>query len=455
MAPLGAVVLLIAGVASSVFGTQAHQFSSPAALALAAALGSFGGVIVTMGMSTRRSHGPAEWLTEALAGGLALAVAPWIVMANRYTDAPPGSEVVFFSVAAWGGLLALALAVLSRERILRMGGVVLALVGAAAVVANWERPSSFSPLTRFAREDVLMLLAGVMWVGFVLVLRSAARRGTLADAALRTSLGGVIAGVVLAGVSLANGTFAVEDLSVPGVWAYAVAVGFAMAGLLIVVQAERAELVAAAYVLVPATMTLLLLLETVLGVRGPNPLLVGPILGATLVSLAGLCLAAPVASTERPGGAAKWLAPALGALAVLAAVAALALPGVRASVTATRADGTAFQAAFDLFGFEVAGAWLALGIAVAALGIALWRPVGRALWTRAAALLAAAAAWLLIADTPLRTLTNFIPSDVQVDYGSEFARIDFSGGPSVFALVALGGALLATAVTLVYRARRP
>lgn len=455
MAPLGALVLLVAGVASSVFGTQAHQYSSAAALAFVSALGSFLGVIVTVGMSPKPARRPAEWVTEALAGAAGLALAPWIVMANRYTDAPPGSEVVFFSVAAWGAMLALALAFSARERVTRIGGAVLALVGAAAVVANWERPSSFSPFVRFAREELLMLLAGAMWVALVLVLLAASRRGSLAGAALRASLGGIGGGAVLVAVSALSGGLTAADFAVPGVWAFGVAVAFATAGMIIVLQSRSAALIAGVYLIIPAAMSLLLLLESVLGVRGPNPLLEGPILGATLATLAGLYLTAAPTPADGSRGATSLrpLALILAAAAVVSAVAALALPGMAASVQGLRADGTQFQASFDLFGYEVAGAWLAFGIAVSALGIAFGRSSKRALWAQSAAVAAGSATWLLIADTPLRTLTAFIPSDVQVDYGSEFARIDFIGGPSILALVALGGALLAVAVTLAYRAR--
>lgn len=454
LAVFGTAVVLAAGVASSVFGTQAHQYSSAAALAFAAAIGSFFGVILTAGMPKAPSRGIAEWLPQALAGAGGFALAPWIVMANRYTDAPPGSEVVFFSVAAWGAMLAIALAVTSRQRLSRIGGVVLALAGAAAVVANWERPSSFSPLVRFPREELLMLVAGLLWVALVLVLLRAARQGSLAPAALRASLGGIAGALVIAAISLATHRLAFEHF-VPGVWAFGAAMGFLASGMLVVLRSRSGFGIAAAYLLVPASMSLLLLLEQVLGSLGPNPLLVGPIVAATVATLAGLVLAAGRRDAEEapaPRALTARLAIAIAALAVLAAFAALALPGMTAAVKGMRADGSQFQATFGLFGFEVAGTWLALGVALAALGIALELPIRAAAWLRSAALTAAVIAWPFVAATPLKTLTGFIPSEVQVDYGSDFARIDFAGGPPIFAAFALGGALVAVAVVLSRRA---
>lgn len=447
---LGSAVTLVGTAASSVFGTQAHQFSSPAALALVAAFGAFLGVVMSVGLSGARSRGLRDWLVPFLAGAAGFGVAPWIVMANRYTDAPPGSEVVFFTTAAWGAMLAFALAVRSHERLSRSGGILLALAGAAAVVANWERPSSFSPFVRYPREELLMLLAGVLWVVLVLVLLRAARRKALAEAALRASLGGLTAAVVLAALALSGGTLAEADFSVPGLWAFGFAVAFATSGMLIVLKSKSAEGVMGAYLLVPAAMSLLLLLEQVVGVFGPNPMQVGPVLAAAVCTFAGLL----VARSRRPhGGERRVDALVVGArvgavLSLAAGIGSLALPGMVANVQALRADGSDFQASFALYGYETAGAWVALALAVAVLGITFERTTRPALWPPVLALAAAAVAWPFLADTPFRTLTSFIPSDVQVDYGSEFARIDFAGQPPVLALIALGGALLAVAVLL-------
>ena len=446
---LGTAVVLVAGVAATVFGTQAHQHSSPAALALVWALGSYLGVVLVAGIPRARSRAVLEWLPQALVGAGGLALAPWLVLANRYTDAPPGSEVVFFSVAAWGAMLALALAAEAPDRTTRAGGAVLALAGVAGVVANWERPSSFSPLVRFAREESFMLLAGVLWVALVVVLLRAALRGALPAAALRASLGGIAAALVLAGTSLAEGTLVADDFGGAGVWAFGISAAFLMAGSLVSLRSRSAFGIAAAHLLVPATMTLLLLFEEVFGIRGPNPLLAGPIAAGTASTMAGLWLTRASAAVEPqracpPSAIARTLA----ALAVVAALVAMALPGMTATVTANRADASRFAASFTLHGFEIAGTWLALGVAVAALGIALRPRSMRQAWSRAAALAAAIAAWPFVAATPVKTLTSFIPSDVQVDYGSEFARIDFAGSPPLFALAALGGALLAVAVTL-------
>lgn len=451
------MVLLIALVALNAFGTQAHQYSSPAALALVATLGSFLGVVIVVGFPRTGGRDAGAWLGQVAAGAGGFAIAPWVVMANRYTDAPPGSETLFFSVTCWGAMLAVAAAMSSRHRLSRFGGALLALGGTAAVVANWERPSSFSPLVRYASEELFMLAAGVLWVVLVLVLLGAARRSALPAAALRAGLGGAAAGLVLAGVSFSAGSLSVSDFAGTGVWAYGIATGLATASTLVIVRARSASAVAGAYLLVPSAMSLLLGLEGVFGSRGPNPLLVEPIIGATVIVISGIWMAwehpAARADSSITGGCTVIVVARIVAVcAVAAALVALALPGLTATVQGLRADSTDFRAVFDLYGFEVAGAWLALGVAVAALGLSFERPAGLAARWRALAFIAAAAAWPFVAATPFRTLARFIPSDVQVDYGSEFARIDFAGGPPLLAAIALGGAIAAVAVTLFCRA---
>ena len=448
---LGVLVTLGATAASTVFGTTAHQYSSPGAMALVFALGAFAGVAVVFGLPKERPGAARYWLPAALTGAAGFALAPWLVMANRYTDAPPGSEVVFLTTAAWGAMIAVALAFGSRERISRAGGAVLALAGAAALVANWERPSSFSPFVRFQREESLMLLAGLLFTALVLVLARAATRRALPVTALVAALGGVGGGVALAAAGLASGSLTRADFGVPGLAGYGISVALSVAGMLMLLRSHKAEGIAVAYLLVPAGISTIIMLEQATGPLGPQPIVVGPALASIACVLAGAWITAngsaspaPVRRTPRSIAAAG-----AGALAVGAALVALATPAMRAAVEGLRADGSAFAAAFDLMGYESAGPWLALGVAVVAFGMALESAGWRRAWPRAAAVALALAAWYTAARTPLRTLTSFIPSDVQVDYGSEYARITFAGGVGLAAVAALGAAAVALVLAMV------
>lgn len=477
-AALGFLVVLVATAASSVLGTQAHQHSSPAAMAVLAAAGAFVGVLMSVGLPRVAASTPAEWLLPAIAGVGGFAVAPWLVMAHRYTDAPPGTEVLFFSVVSWGGMLAVALAVTSRQWLSRAGGALLALAAAAAVLGNWERPSSFSPLVRYAREELYMLLAGALWVALVLALAWAARRGSLRVSAVAAALGGLAGAGLLAGVALSRQAIVVTDLTGPGAIGYGIAVCFSVAGTMMALRAQRPEAVAAAYVLVPIGVSLIAIVEWAVGPLGPQPMVLEPMIAGGVIGVlaAGIAwgtgrhrLTLPSAGPADGGSAAAGSvmasasAPARGSRATVAlralatvvalgsvavAVVALTRPTMTGAVNGLRTDGTQLRAVFDLYGYEVAGPWLALALGLVALGMAIERSAIRDLWLRALAGLAAAGAWWTAAATPLRTLTSFIPSDVQVDYGSEFSRIDFSGDPTVWAIAAVAGAAGAIALTL-------
>lgn len=456
---VGAVVVLLGAAAAALFGTQAHQYSAPAALALVAAVGAFVGVLIAVGLPKRRTEGPRDWLPAALVGAAGFAAAPWLVMANRYTDAPPGSEVLFLTTASWGTLLALALALVSCERISRAGGALLALAGAATLVANWERPSSFSPFVRFVREETVMVLAGLLWVALVLVLLRAARRGSLGTTALSAALGGLAAAGVICAAALAAGTLSGADFGGAGVFGFGVATAFCTAGTLVALRSGSAGGIAGAYVFVPSAATLLIAVEQVTGPLGPQPILLGPAAAAVICTVAGIVvnteagrlMSAAMSRTIQGGHWALTAARASGAVAVTGAVVGLATPAMMATVNGLRADGSIFEATFSLYGWEVAGPWIAFAIALASLGLAIERPEGRRAVVRSLALLVAGAACLAGWSTPLRTLTDFIPSEVQVDYGSEFARITFAQGSLTWAWFALGGALLA--LTLPWFAR--
>jgi len=211
---------------------------------------------------------------------------------------------------------------------------------------------------------------------------------------------------------------------------------------------------------VPSAVSMLLVVEQILGPLGPRPIVIAPAAAAMVCTIAGIVTTAdwgtaPTHADASRAGA-RWAVLAAricAAVALTAAIVGLATPAMEAAVTGLRADGSAYEASFSLYGWEVAGPWLAFGIALATLGLAIELPRGRAATARSLALLVGAAALLVASPTPLRTLTSFIPSDVQVDYGSEFARISFEQGSLVWVGLALGGALLALALAWFARMR--
>lgn len=94
----------------------------------------------------------------------ALSVGLWLAFAcqtlNRHSAAPSGADTVFFLASA----PVFAVAIVAARPWLKdhitwgnAAGAVTALAGAMMIVANWERPSSFSPFVLFRPEEILLL----------------------------------------------------------------------------------------------------------------------------------------------------------------------------------------------------------------------------------------------------------------------------------------------------------
>jgi len=223
--------------------------------------------------------------------------------------------------------------------------------------------------------------------------------------------------------------------------------------------------VAGTLLLPAAALTLLTYIEQATKVFGPQPILLGPAAGGIAATLAAAVLIAVaargIAESERATTPEKGLprvAFAVAGFSALAAAASLALPAMTARVVGLRQDGSTLDLRFTLVGVETVGSWLALALALGALALSIGvlramprraDPSRGRLFAAIAALAVAAAGWLFVRATPLRTLTSFVPTEVQVDFGSEYATIAFSAIPVPVAVAALGGTALALGILLV------
>jgi len=179
--------------------------------------------------------------------------------------------------------------------------------------------------------------------------------------------------------------------------------------------------------LAPALLTLLSVLERMTGVYGPNPIvwrgaLPGAALciaGAVLCSMSGAPASSPVTRRRWGLNTARWAAGS----ALLIGIVGLASPALQA--TSVGVLPRPFEVTWAMRGFEVAASWLPVAAALVVLSAALLAP-GRV--SRAALVVAgitaliAAFAYPFLLDTPLHTWNNWIPSDVQQTYGTEYAR---------------------------------
>lgn len=471
------LLLVWATSAQFVYQTAGVSQDEPAGVVAAGALVSAVALCAVFGIAKRAEIAaiPASRVALATIGGfLSFAAAPYPVLVNRHSDAPSGAIVLFLTTALWGLLLVAGSGLIDPARRsgwgLRVAAMLLATTGAAGVLANWERPSSFSLVVRFSAEQGAMALAGVIWAaGVLLVVRETRLGGTrvaATSAAVGVALGGLAALMAAGPASVASSVGSGLGLSA------AVAAAASAVLLLWVAANVSVAAAAAALALAPSALSLLTIVEQAVGALGPRPMLVPEVLWASVAALAAAALAAfsevrtcsaapadasdedaPDVGVSREGRALRILLSVgriLAAASAVAATVALVMPGVSVSVQGLRTDMSKFTAEFLMRGFETVGGWLALGIALVAVALlfARSRPVASVSALAFAGVVAAAAAWLSLRNIPLHTWVAWIPAEVQQDYGTEFARIQFTGIslPAQLSAIVTGLATVALAV---------
>jgi hypothetical protein len=400
-----------------------------------------------------RAPDRSRCITAAAGGALSLFLGPCLVLVNRYSDAPSGSETLLFATVGWGAIAALVAAGelwLSGERVRAWAvrtGVLAAVVGCAGVLASWERPSSFSPLVRFVPEEVWMLVGGCAFVAGVLLLRRSARGLTgppwVVAAGAATTL-------ALA-VWLADGRWShsvssmIEYGPVLGLWA------LCGAGMWVAWTREtlsRGLLVpAAAFFLPPALLSLLSVVERLVGAWGPEPVLWPGIAGGALVSLAGIARIVSwrgIGASSPPGASSR----ALAWYAILVsggAAASLLLPALSARVTGSP-EGRLLDISWTLPGWESIGGWIALS-----LGLLLLAAIADGSLPAILTAMAATPAYWLLSATPTHSMNRWLPIEIQQYYGSEYVDLVFRPLAVWPARVAVAGVATGLAIVLTRR----
>jgi len=359
------------------------------------------------------------------------------------SDAPAGSIVVFWIAGGWAATAAVVAAVLAwrsdgRTRAATaVAAGLLAFAGVAGVVANWERPSSFSPLVRFPVQELTILAGGALFIGGAYMLLRAARASRIEGALVCATGAAAAAGLIWTALSGIGGGLASLAERPVDVALAALAWGAVCLALPRVLDDRGPARTAATIAVAPVLLTMLIWLEQAVGVAGPQPFIVSGVLaGAVTVTAGAVALwygqgrAEPADALPR-GAAIAALAP------LLMATVALGLPAIVATAVVSGSAGD-FSGSWTLSGWEsLAGV---TGFALAALLAAL--VTSRAPLVPAVAGLAACAAWPFTLSTPMHVLTGWLPPGLEQYYGTEYASIEFSG---VTTLVSTASVLLCAA----------
>jgi hypothetical protein len=432
--------------------------------ALIAAGGAIGFALVALVVGSSRADlavlrsNRTTALAAAIGAAAAWAIAPMIVMTQRASDAPPGTEVVFFTLTAWGFITLVIDQMIAKERSWALcAGAFAGLVGGMITLASWEFPSSFSPFVRSPDRHAWMCAAGVIFSVGVLAFTRSARKLGLRPALLAGGFGAGASGLVMLTSTLARPS-AMLSGEMPLLVVVAISTALFAIAWLNLASAASVPVAALTLLLAPPALTTLIAVERMTHVRGPDPLRWPAVTsGVALVLLAASLIwivsgrASRAAGVAPVQGARLWTGA--GALTAALAVASLFTPAVRAGVEG--AFGETYRAAWTMPGVEAASGWLAA--AAAALCIAAlveWRR-GR----RLAAIVSAVGTVLapiiypFVAATPLRTATRWIPADVQQSYGTEYARLTFEALHDPVRLVALAMAFITSLTLLVVMLR--
>lgn len=407
--------------------------------ALAAAL------LVTPAPLTRiRSLSRVAAAAASVGGALAVFGAPALVAGLRMSDAPAGSIVVFLLSGGWAAATALggvALAVRARramEASWTVAGALLALAGSAGVVACWERPSSFSPFVRFPVQEAGMLLGGILLIcGGLLLVRVARRSDGSAALICATAAAAVLALVWWGATDFASGWVRLAEQPLV-VCAAALAWGLVSVNWVEVLRHDGPPVAAACVAVTPLLLSGLSLVERLVGVAGPQPLVVSGVIAGSLVVLAG-CAAFLHASHAGAAVGMRWLVLVGDVPLVLAAI-ALALPAIAVSVVVTVTGGR-FTGAWSLTGAESLLGWCA--VALTALVLIAARDASPGVPSLAALAALVALPWL--ADVPTHVWSAALAPEIQQYYGTEYGTITFTAladAPLIAAVVLGAGVLL-------------
>ncbi|MFA5843828.1 MAG: hypothetical protein WC971_03250 [Coriobacteriia bacterium] len=429
-----AVALAVQPVAQSLALAQSH----PALVVLAAALGAaVGAWLLSLGRGA--AHVPLE-RPYLVAGALAFAFAPWLVITHRYTDAPSGTVVLFLTTSVWGLFLTLLGDTPDPRRASgpRTVAAAAATIAAAAALAVWERPSSFNPFVRFPLESAAFVAAGLAFTAGVALLGRAPSDGGRGGAMRSVAAGAVGAGIVLVLLTSPSALVGlVSPATLASLFPVAVASAFVALACLRVLETASPRRLGVAFLLAPVALSVLSAFESAAGPRGVSPIDWGRALPASvLVLLAAVAVWMLWRDGPRVAGA-PGIGTWIGVAALIAAGVGFAAPSLRAVVSGSLSDGSAYRSSFAMAGYETAGGWLAFACALGLLCAGGVRGRGAA-FAWAAGVFVFAAGWLVLAGIPLHTWSGRVPYEVQQDYGSEYARIVFSRLRTPWQIAAVG-----------------
>lgn len=232
-----------------------------------------------------------DWYYLLSAGILGGSLAQLTQVVSRYSFTPSASDIAFWLNISPVFSLFLAFFFL-REKIsfAKFIGIATGVLAMILVLGNWERPSTFNPLIRYPREELVIILSALCWASFTIVAKKLASRHP--PMVLATLTLGIGSAVPLAW-SIANGQFAAVSQLGTEDWVLLIilaVVGAGLAYLLWFQALSQTDTTKSSVVLVatPFALTLLRGTEIWTGAAGPSPMIEIPLRIGMVLTVLGV-----------------------------------------------------------------------------------------------------------------------------------------------------------------------
>ncbi|MDI6821789.1 MAG: DMT family transporter [Actinomycetota bacterium] len=228
-----------------------------------------------------------NFLSASFAG---VTLAQLFQVIERYSYAPPASDVCFLLNTAPIFIFIFSFFLLYEK--INFGEIVGAsasLLGMICIVANWERPSTFSPFTRFSNLEIWILLAAILWAIFtVMGKRIIAKYDPLTATTVTIVLGTI---PLIPFALYREGT---AFLRIPtGGWMLILILGVVCSAISYLLWYQALSLVEASKVgsflfITPVFLTFLIEIEKRIGLWGICPMVMTPVIVGSILVLVGV-----------------------------------------------------------------------------------------------------------------------------------------------------------------------
>lgn len=308
----------------------------------------------------------------AVIGLIGLAAPAILEVWRRYSYGPPFSDVIFLLVLTPVFVIVPGLIRASFKSAIKACGIGVGVIGLIVLLASWERPSTFSPLSRYAAIEWPLLAAaffqsGIIWFG----ARSLKKRGVIETSMGSLAYAGLFTMVFATFFGIKEFTAAIDQLSLTLASIGTVGTALPLMLMLWLLRDFGRDSAVSAWLLVPPALTFISMFEWVSGFSGSNPLVQGSAQAGIILIFAAFLFIWMVGRMPDPNSLRRVtttllrkITTAVLLLVVLSTIIALVGAAAQGYVSGRLSDGAPYQQSWTIGSFETVGGWMLLAIAL-------------------------------------------------------------------------------------------